>query len=147
MPAREKISMEDSDVKSYANQNFESFNCFDEFITFIQSINVVQIDRSVWELSTCNCKLCSFKEIAMNIPLERKRRPGRPKATTSALIRQPNETQLIIDIDISSCDESDSESISNETPPEKRIRVDQDVNNLPKEKRKRGRPAGSKNKK
>lgn len=71
----------------------------------------------------------------MNIPLERKRRPGRPKATTSALIRQPNETQLIIDIDISSCDESDSESISNETPPEKRIRVDQDVNNLPKEKK------------
>ncbi|RNA28332.1 hypothetical protein BpHYR1_047648 [Brachionus plicatilis] len=31
----------------------------------------------------------------MNIPLERKRRPGRPKATTNALTRQPNETKIV----------------------------------------------------
>ncbi|RNA26635.1 hypothetical protein BpHYR1_009932 [Brachionus plicatilis] len=45
----------------------------------------------------------------MNIPLERKRRPGRPKATTYALTRQPNETQNVNDLGISVYEESDSD--------------------------------------
>ncbi|RMZ96845.1 hypothetical protein BpHYR1_033841, partial [Brachionus plicatilis] len=39
--------------------------------------------------------------LAMNISLERKRRPGRPKATTNALTRQPNETHNVNDLGIS----------------------------------------------
>ncbi|RNA30169.1 hypothetical protein BpHYR1_046592 [Brachionus plicatilis] len=45
----------------------------------------------------------------MNIPLERKRRPGRPKATANALTRQPNETQNVNDLGISVYEESDSD--------------------------------------
>ncbi|RNA17574.1 hypothetical protein BpHYR1_014401 [Brachionus plicatilis] len=57
----------------------------------------------------CQLSLDNFKEMAMNIPLERKRRPGRPKARTNALILQPNEAQVVDDIG----EESDSESIVN----------------------------------
>ncbi|RNA41873.1 hypothetical protein BpHYR1_020982 [Brachionus plicatilis] len=45
----------------------------------------------------------------MKIPLERKRRPDRPKATTNALTRQPNETQNVNDLGISAYEESDSD--------------------------------------
>ena len=56
----------------------------------------------------------------MNLPLERKRRPGRPKITANALSRQPNETQKISDLGIRSCDGSDSDSsINDEAPPQK----------------------------
>jgi hypothetical protein len=88
-------------------------------------------------------ELCSFKEIAMNAPLERKRRPGRPKTTKKALEKQPNETQNVNNLGICSCDESDLETQDDENS--KKIRLDA-VNNIPV-KKKVGRPAGSKNKK
>ncbi|RNA21160.1 hypothetical protein BpHYR1_039674 [Brachionus plicatilis] len=49
----------------------------------------------------------------MNIPLERKRRPGRPKATTNALTRQPNETQNVDDLCISVFEKSDPDDPPN----------------------------------
>ncbi|RNA00976.1 hypothetical protein BpHYR1_045099 [Brachionus plicatilis] len=62
--------------------------------------------RFDWETTVVSLCFIYRTKISMNIPLERKRRPGRPKATTNALIRQPNETQVINDIDISSGEES-----------------------------------------
>ncbi|RNA39089.1 hypothetical protein BpHYR1_016861, partial [Brachionus plicatilis] len=51
--------------------------------------------------------LCHMKELAMNIPLEKKRRPGCPKTTTNALTRQPNESHNVNDLGISVDEESD----------------------------------------
>lgn len=80
----------------------------------------------------------------MNIPLERKRRPGRPKNTAKALVRQPNETQKVNDLGISSCDDSDTETTSHQ-PCAKKRRIE--VNVESSVRRRPGRPAGSKNKK
>lgn len=78
----------------------------------------------------------------MNIPLERKRRAGRPKLTAKALTKQPNETQAINEIGISSCEDSETEEIAEPLAKKSRVEV---IEKLPKNKR--GRPAGSKNKK
>lgn len=55
MPSKQRSTMEDSVVKLYTNQNFANFECFNEFIAHVHSIHVVEINRDVWELSTCNC--------------------------------------------------------------------------------------------
>ncbi|RNA27016.1 hypothetical protein BpHYR1_007846, partial [Brachionus plicatilis] len=72
-------------------------------------------------------QLFHIKEIAMNIPLERKGRPGRPKATTNALIQ------------------SDSGDPPVQEPISKKIRLEETltVNQQPQVKKKRGRPVGS----
>ena len=80
----------------------------------------------------------------MNLPLERKRRPGRPKTTTKALTRQPNETQLVDDLGISSCEESEHEAGVIDEQVQKKIRLEESA--LPV-KKKRGWPVGIKNKK
>ncbi|RMZ98788.1 hypothetical protein BpHYR1_018983 [Brachionus plicatilis] len=51
--------------------------------------------------------LCHMKELAMNIQLEKKRRPCCPKTTTNALTRQPNESHNVNDLRISVDEESD----------------------------------------
>jgi hypothetical protein len=79
----------------------------------------------------------------MNVPLERKRRPGRPKTTTKALTKQPNETQAINNLSISSCEESDTETQIEQSA--KKLCLNS-VSNA-QLKKKVGRPAGSKNKK
>ncbi|RNA24848.1 hypothetical protein BpHYR1_043696 [Brachionus plicatilis] len=105
-----------------------------------------QFNRDEWELSTCSCKdwlknykcdhviavcsrlkLCHIKEIAMNIPLERKRRPGRPKATTNALTRQPNETQNVNVLCISVSEKSDSGDPPVQEPISKKIRLEETI--------------------
>ena len=80
---------------------------FDEWIEKTNSIRVVRINTSTWELSECSCSywqknfkcnhviaiaarlnLCNFATIALLLPLERKRKPGRKKATKPCLQRQ-----------------------------------------------------------
>ncbi|RMZ99197.1 hypothetical protein BpHYR1_000806 [Brachionus plicatilis] len=97
-----------------------------------------------WELSTCSCKdwlknykcdhviaVCSrlnlfhIKELAMNIPLERKCLPDRPKATTNALTRQPNETQNVNDLGINVYEESDTDDPPEQEPISNKIRLEE----------------------
>ncbi|RNA07572.1 hypothetical protein BpHYR1_047351 [Brachionus plicatilis] len=61
----------------------------------------------------------------MNIPLERKRRPGRLKATTNALTCQPNETQNVNDLGISVYEESDSDDPPVQEPISNKIRLEE----------------------
>ncbi|RNA35525.1 hypothetical protein BpHYR1_039995 [Brachionus plicatilis] len=77
----------------------------------------------------------------MNIPLERKRRPGRPKASVNALTRQSNETQNVNVFCISVSEGSDS----GDPPISKKIRLEETltVTPQPQVKKKRGRPVGS----
>ncbi|RNA24439.1 hypothetical protein BpHYR1_048253 [Brachionus plicatilis] len=90
-------------------------------------------------------KLFHIKEIAMNIPLERKDRPGRPKATINALTRQPNETQNVNVLCISVSEESDSGDPPVQEPISKKIRLEENltVTPQPQIKKKRGSPVGS----
>ncbi|RNA08831.1 hypothetical protein BpHYR1_053915 [Brachionus plicatilis] len=69
----------------------------------------------------------------MNIPPESKRRPGRPKATTNALTRQPNETQNANYLELDSDDPPVQEPIS------KKIRLERTpiVTTQPQLKKKR----------
>ncbi|RNA25935.1 hypothetical protein BpHYR1_037844 [Brachionus plicatilis] len=59
----------------------------------------------------------------MNIPLERKCRPGRPKATTNAFTCQPNETQNVNDLGISVNEEINSDDPPVQEPISKKIRL------------------------
>ncbi|RNA11068.1 hypothetical protein BpHYR1_035553 [Brachionus plicatilis] len=90
-------------------------------------------------------KLFHIKEIAMDIPLERKRRPGRPKASINALTRQSNETQNVNVLCISVSEESDSGDRPVQEPISKKIRPVETltVTPQPQVKKKRGRPVGS----
>ncbi|RMZ95670.1 hypothetical protein BpHYR1_006864 [Brachionus plicatilis] len=67
----------------------------------------------------------------MNIPLERKRRPGRPKATTNALTRQSNETQNVNVLCISLYEESDSGHPPVQEPISKKIRLEETLTVTP----------------
>ncbi|RNA04868.1 hypothetical protein BpHYR1_017325 [Brachionus plicatilis] len=60
----------------------------------------------------------------MNIPLERKRRSGRPKVTTNALTGQPNETQNVNYLGISVYEELDSDDPPAQEPISKKIRLE-----------------------
>ncbi|RNA34963.1 hypothetical protein BpHYR1_031859 [Brachionus plicatilis] len=60
----------------------------------------------------------------MYIPLERKRRPGRPKATTNALTLQPNETQNVNYLGISVYEELDSDDPPVQEPISKKNRLE-----------------------
>ncbi|RNA00019.1 hypothetical protein BpHYR1_048480 [Brachionus plicatilis] len=60
----------------------------------------------------------------MNIPLERKRRSGRPKASTNALTRQPNETQNVDYLGISVYEELDSDDPPVQEPISIKIRLE-----------------------
>ncbi|RMZ95464.1 hypothetical protein BpHYR1_025513 [Brachionus plicatilis] len=81
----------------------------------------------------------------MNIPLERKRRPGRPKATTNALTRQPNETQNVNVLCTSVSEQSDSDEPPVQQPISKKIRLEETLTVIPQPqvKKKCGRPVGS----
>ncbi|RNA05163.1 hypothetical protein BpHYR1_033395 [Brachionus plicatilis] len=142
IPSKERIIMKKSEAKRYAIQSFETITRFDDFIDFISSFHIVNINLEEWELSTCNCsgclknykcdhviaissrlKLYNFRNIAMNVPHERKLRAGRPKVTTEALTTQPIETQAIMEIGIISCGESEIDGIA-EQPLAKKSRLE-----------------------
>ncbi|RNA16658.1 hypothetical protein BpHYR1_004917 [Brachionus plicatilis] len=78
----------------------------------------------------------------MNIPLERKRCPGRPKSTTNALTGQPNKTQNVNYLDISVYEELDSDDPPVQEPISKKfvLKGPQSLLHSPKLKKKRGRP-------
>ncbi|RNA27264.1 hypothetical protein BpHYR1_036907 [Brachionus plicatilis] len=90
-------------------------------------------------------KLYHIKEIAMNIPIERKRRPGCLKATTKALTRQPNVTQNVNVFCISVSEESDSDDPPIQELISKKIRFEETLTVIPQPqvKIKCGRPVGS----
>ncbi|RNA44312.1 hypothetical protein BpHYR1_026617 [Brachionus plicatilis] len=67
----------------------------------------------------------------MNIPLERKCRPGRSKATTNALTRQPNETQNVDVLCTSVSEESDSDDPPVQEPISKKIRLEETLTVTP----------------
>jgi hypothetical protein len=85
------------------------FECFDRMFEYMNSIRVVKLNLSCWEMSECSCKYwlkdykcfhivsvahresaCSFslQSIVLSLPLERKRDRGAKSSTKSALIRQ-----------------------------------------------------------
>ena len=85
---------------------------FDVMMKNIHEIYIIELNRACWENSTCTCRewhktlkckhiislstmlnLCTFSEIAYTIPLDKKRRRGRPKTMAPALQRQPSEYQ------------------------------------------------------
>ena len=55
IPSKEQLTMENSEAKRYASQSFETISKFDDFIDFINSFHVVNINQEEWELSRCNC--------------------------------------------------------------------------------------------
>jgi hypothetical protein len=83
-----------------------------KWFEIIKSIRMIKLDMTNWELSTCTCrewsklfkckhiiaiayraKLCDFRPVLMDLPMERKRARGAKKATKSALDRQSIEPQ------------------------------------------------------
>lgn len=98
----------------------------DAYLDQVNSIHIVVIDQETWELTTCTCrqwqknfkckhsiamcivlKLYNLNEIAMDIPLCRKRKRGAQNKTAKCLNRQPNEIQP--EIEIESDDEPEPE--------------------------------------
>jgi hypothetical protein len=92
--------------------NSLDFDNFDKFIIMVHSIWVVKVCQANWKLSTCTCPtymkdykckhmiaicvrlgLVEYPATAMTLPLQQKRKRGRPQATRGALTRQPCEVQ------------------------------------------------------
>ena len=59
-PSNEFMHMDDSKAKDFANKKLDMFNSFDEFIDYVQSIHVIEINQDEWELSSYNCHKLSF---------------------------------------------------------------------------------------
>ena len=115
---------------------------FDEMIQSIQKIRIIKLCNDEWENSECTCpswqkdykcnhvislasrlRLASFATVAYSIPLQHKRKRGKPKSTASALSIQPSDYQEEVGVELCSEDEEPEEPIVQEI------------------KRKRGRPA------
>jgi hypothetical protein len=90
-----------------------AFNDFDDMYKYIESIRVIKFDNQTWELSECECidwhknykcdhivmvalgmNAINLTQIIMDLPLEKKRAPGRKNATKSALVRQSTEAPV-----------------------------------------------------
>jgi hypothetical protein len=90
---------------------------FDTLIDKTKSIHVILLNKDEWESSICSCvwwhknnkcnhtialacrtKLASFDEIAFTIPLNKKRKPGRP-ARTNCLLRDKEEQEEFVGVD------------------------------------------------
>jgi hypothetical protein len=119
IPVGKDTELSKSSCESYLHQEEkEQWRSFDEMIKFINSLHVVQVDFSSWQLSKCNCSYwvknykCNhvisvcyrlykskslsdqhFMDAIMNLPIEANRKRGRPALTTQAELRQPNEEQ------------------------------------------------------
>ncbi len=112
----------------------------DEMLNKVNSILQITINNLSWENSECTCsiwlknykcnhvitiacrlKLCDFTTVAMAQPIGMKRRKGRPKNTTTALIRQPSETVDLANQNISE-DEEECEPVPSQSQPAKRGR-------------------------
>ena len=97
----------------YNDCNFDSF---DKLIDLQKNIYMIKINFDQWELSECTCyfwlknfkckhvisisslkKLCSFESVAMNLPLEPKKRRGRRKMRKGALGRDEVEENFLED--------------------------------------------------
>ena len=98
-------------------QNNEcNFDTFDNLIEVQQNIYFIKLNFVQWELSECTCyywlknfkckhvisiaalkDLVSFESIAMNLPLEPKKRRGRRKMRKTALCRDEVEENIIED--------------------------------------------------
>ena len=112
-PTGEKRCLSKEECFAYIRKIGEgatSCNDLDEWLTFVGSMVMVQLNTTTWELSTCTCarwlkdfkchhviaiayraNLCDFKSVIMDLPLERKRLRGAKKATKPCLLRQSIE--------------------------------------------------------
>jgi hypothetical protein len=119
IPAGKDKELSKSTCESYLNQEEQQkWTSFDDMIALFNSLHVVQVDFSSWQLSRCNCafwvknskcnhviSVCyrlykakqlsdnDFLDAIMNLPIEPNRKRGRPTATTQAELRQPSEEQ------------------------------------------------------
>ena len=112
IPRGEKETLNKNEVRDYLSVVAVPLKQTDklaDWLAITRSVHVVNInnDKNAWELSTCSCwwwqkhflcnhvisiasrlGLCDFEKIAMLMPLERRRGPGRKKKTAAALQRQ-----------------------------------------------------------
>jgi hypothetical protein len=112
-------------IKSY------DFDCFDRMFCYINSIRVVKLNLSCWEMSECSCRYwlkdykcfhiasvahretaCSFsfRSIILSLPLERKRDRGTKVTTKPALMRQSLDQRDITTNAMTIQSESDDEA-------------------------------------
>ena len=93
--------------RDYLKKNDQlDFSSFDQLEEHQQNLHTIKINQKQWQLSECTCytwsknlkckhviaiasrlNLCSFDQIAMNLPLEPKKRRGRRPKRGAALIR------------------------------------------------------------
>lgn len=86
----------------------DNWPSFDAYLNYVNSVHQIVIKEDQWDLSTCTCafwlkyyhckhvllvatrlKLTDFEQYAMNAPIERKLKKGRPKGRVGALQLQP----------------------------------------------------------
>jgi len=119
LPAGKETKLSKIRCESYINEEQkQKWKDFDEMVSFMQSLHVVQVDFNSWQQSKCSCaswvknlkcdhvisvcyRLYKSKKLSdqdfitavMNLPIEPNRKRGRPALTTQAELRQPNEAQ------------------------------------------------------
>jgi hypothetical protein len=119
IPAGKETKLSKIRCESYINEEQkQKWKDFDEMVSFMQSLHVVQVDFNSWQQSKCSCaswvknlkcnhvisvcyRLYKSKKLSdqdfitavMNLPIEPNRKRGRPTLTTQAELRQPNEAQ------------------------------------------------------
>jgi hypothetical protein len=110
IPAGKQLTLTKDKCREYVEKvKTCDFDCFDKMFEYINSIHVVKLNLSSWELSECNCSFwmkdymcyhivsvahrettCKFSlhNLALSLPLQRKRDKGAKSSTKPALIRQ-----------------------------------------------------------
>ena len=111
IPRGDKIDLSRDECEQYVkDMKTLPFNDFDTHSKEVKKICIVNLEKSNWKKSSCTCsyyvkhymcahfvaiaarlKLHSFSLKSMQIPIGQNRARGRPKNTTAALLRQPNE--------------------------------------------------------
>ena len=119
IPTGKQTELSKACCESYLNEEQQQkWKNFDEMVSFLESLHIVQVDSNSWQQSKCTCaswvknlkcnhviSVCyrlykskklsdqEFMTAVMNLPIEPNRKRGRPALTTQAELRQPNEAQ------------------------------------------------------